>query len=416
MDPVSRREFLSQSLLSSLVASATATGLRLTAAELQGSEQTAKLVRMLADRFADWQNAFGKPDLKRCPFVTPGKLGPTQLHSPTFLASALYRAFTATGEKKYRDAADRYVIYFFSAIRNPAPDGSGPNRLSRPWIFGMALAAYHDFKTSHPEETALDLKAAAVLEWLRVFRWKEGSYFRNGYGSPDGKISDAANSDDNCHMGRGLMGYYAITKDTSVLDDALGLARYYLTEVEPGTYRGCWSSRLGTWVVGPTNIDKFEHFEGRKSHEIGWGFTCTGAIEYLTQFHAASRDADLKTGIREKCAAAMKWQFDQCQFDDGACGMHTRDDKWLGMTAGAILSFLRVRDAGFLDRDEKSKYGQKARAARDWLIRNTTTTTAQSGGYIRITGKSQPRPRENLAWLLAWTMEALQRATDLNQN
>ena len=27
-------------------------------------------------------------------------------------------------------------------------------------------------------------------------------------------------------------------------------------------------------------------------------------------------------------AASMKWQFDACQFDDGACGMSGRDDKW----------------------------------------------------------------------------------------
>lgn len=95
--------------------------------------------------------------------------------------------------------------------------------------------------------------------------------------------------------------------------------------------------------------------------------------------------------------------------------MHTRDDKWLGMTAGAILSYLRIRDAGFLNRDEESTYGQKARIARDWLIRNTTEATIRSGGYFRITGKSQPRPRENLAWLLAWTLDALHVAAKLDR-
>lgn len=414
MSPSNRREFINRLLVSTLAASSGISGGSL-AATPGDDKQPAALVRLLADHFVSWQNSFGKPDPAKCPFVTPGKLGPTQLHSPTFLASALYNAFAATNEQRYRDAADRYVTYYFSTIRNPAPDGSGPNRLSRPWIFGMGLAAYHDFNKAHPDETALDGKAAAMLDWLRVFRWREGSYFRNGYGSPDGKIPDAANSDDNCHMGRGLMGYFAITKDESVLNDAEGLARYYLAEVEPGTYRGCWSSKLGTWVVGPTNIDKFEHFEGHRSHEIAWGFTSTGAIEYLTKLHPLTRNADLKAGIQKTCTASMKWQFDQCQFEDGACGMHTRDDKWLGMTAGAILSYLRVRDAGFLNRDEESTYGQKARIARDWLIQNTTDASIRSGGYFRITGKSQPRPRENLAWLLAWTLDALHAAAKLDR-
>jgi hypothetical protein len=33
----------------------------------------------------------------------------------------------------------------------------------------------------------------------------------------------------------------------------------------------------------------------------------------------------------------MKWQFDACQFDDGACGLSGRDDRWLGMTGGAEI-------------------------------------------------------------------------------
>ena len=103
----------------------------------------------------------------------------------------------------------------------------------------------------------------------------------------------------------------------------------------------------------------------------------------------------------------MKWQFDACQFDDGAVGMRGRDDKWLGATAGAILSYLRVRDAGFLPDADRVTYGQKAAMARDWILRHLTPELVDGGGYIEVTGESEPRPPENLAWLLAWTLEAL---------
>jgi hypothetical protein len=109
----------------------------------------------------------------------------------------------------------------------------------------------------------------------------------------------------------------------------------------------------------------------------------------------------------------MRWQFDACQFDDGACGMRGRDDRWLGMTAGAILSLLRVRDAGFLDSATEAEYLPRACAARDWLVAHVTPENVESGGYFAVTGQSEPRPPENQAWQLGWTLEALMRLGEL---
>ena len=109
----------------------------------------------------------------------------------------------------------------------------------------------------------------------------------------------------------------------------------------------------------------------------------------------------------------MRWQFDACQFDDGACGMRGRDDKWLGMTAGAILSLLRVRDAGFLDVATEAAYQPQAQAARRWLLEHLTVENIEAGGYFKMTGESEPRPPENQAWQLGWTLEALARMGDL---
>ena len=108
----------------------------------------------------------------------------------------------------------------------------------------------------------------------------------------------------------------------------------------------------------------------------------------------------------------MKWQFDACQFDDGACGMASRDDKWVGMTAGAILSFLRVRDADFLSAEEIAKYRPKVELARDWLTRDLADKVLKHRGYIRVTGKSQPK-LDNLAWLLGWALSALIRLDEI---
>jgi hypothetical protein len=364
-------------------------------------------IALLADRFAHWQASYGRPDPQRCPFVTPGPCISTQFHSPTFMAMALYSAYHATGKQRYKEAADRYITFYFACMRNPPAGGQRQDYPSYPYQYGMALAGYRRFRDQNPNETSLDGKAAAIFEWLLTFRWNEGSYFRNSYGNPKLGVYDCGFSDDNLHMGRGLMGYYAVSKRPEVLQEAEGLARYYVTEAVPGTYVGCWSSDLGTWIVGPTAIDSFEHFRGKKSYEIGWAFSSVGAIEFLTQVAAATQNSELKAEIAPRCVRSMQWQFDACQFEDGACGMRARDDKYLGTTAGAILSYLRTREAGYLSATDAARYGPKARAARDWLRTYITPESVDTGGYFPVTGEAEPRPPENLAWLLAWTLEAL---------
>jgi hypothetical protein len=160
-------------------------------------------------------------------------------------------------------------------------------------------------------------------------------------------------------------------------------------------------------------VDGIEHFRGKRSCDMGWGFSSVGTIEFLTQLAAATDKEEFRSSIADRCATSMKWQFDACQFDDGACGMHGRDDRWLGMTAGAMLSFLRVRDAGFLSEADAAPYRRKAEAARDWLLNHLTPEAIASGGYFPVTGQSEPRPPENLAWMLGWTLEALVRAPDI---
>lgn len=385
----------------------------LTQSTSEAAERSA--VRELADRFARWQTPYGRPDPEKCPFVTPGRCISTQFHSPTFMAIGLYRAFDLFGDQAYKDAADRYIGFYFAALRHP-PAG-GVLRLdypSYPFQYGMALAGYEVFRQQNPEETWLDGKAAAIVEWLRSFRWDEGSYFRNGYGNPKLGIVDCGFSEDNLNIGRGLVGYYRISGDTAALEAASGLADYYLTDLEFGTYNGCWSEALGTWAVGPTTIDNFEHFHARRSFEIAWGFTAVGTIEFLTRLAPLIEQQEKRARIAERCVRSLYWQFNECQFEDGACGLAGRDDRWLGMTAGAILSYLRVRDAGFLSPDEIAWYRPRALAAAEWLVDNATPENIDGrSGYLPETGKSEPRPPENLAWMLAWTLLGLSRIPEI---
>lgn len=369
-------------------------------------------IRIVADRFAAWQNAYGRPDPKTCPFVTPHPAISTHFHSPTFMAIGLYAAFDTLGEARYKEAADRYIAFYLAAMRDPPTGGQRQDYPSYPYQYGMALAGYGAFRRHNPDERLFDGKASALFEWLTLWRWHEGSFYRNSYGNEKHGVVDCANSDDNCHMGRGLAAYHAVTGRRDVLHDALGLARYYLTDVVPGSFDGCWSDALGTWVVAPTTVDSFEHFRDTRSCDMGWGFTSVGAIEFLTDL-APHADPATRAAIGERCARSMRWQFDACQFDDGACGMRGRDDRWLGMTAGAILSLLRVRDAGFLDAATADAYLPRARAARDWLLAHVTAENVEAGGYFRVTGQSEPRPPENQAWQLGWTLEALVRSHEV---
>ena len=354
--------------------------------------------RWLADKFVQWQNPYGRLDPARCPVADGGQ----RVISHSFLGISLYRAYEATGMEAYKAAADRYTLFYMGWIREPEHVHSAH--------YGLALAAYRHFRRHNPREKLFDARAASLLDYLLTFRWDQGSYFRNGYA--DGGMADAGNSNDNCEIGRGLTAYYELTKAPEVLVEAEGLARYFTTEVKPGTYQGCWSSKLGTWVVAPTANDRFEHFENQPASKTGWGFTSVDAIEYLTELAAATEQEDLKSDIGRVCTASMQWQFDACQFDDGACGMSGRDDKWWGMTAGAVLSYLRTRDAGFLSEQDVALYRPKAAKARDSLVEEATEETLRSGGYLRVTGKSRPK-LDNQAWLFAWCLDALLRVDEV---
>ena len=63
--------------------------------------------------------------------------------------------------------------------------------------------------------------------------------------------------------------------------------------------------------------------------------------------------------------------------------------------------------ASFLTEEEIAAYRPKALAARDWMLAHLDEECLNRGGFWKITGKLEPRPKCNLAWLFGWTLQTL---------
>ncbi|MBV9082908.1 MAG: hypothetical protein JOZ62_09545 [Acidobacteriaceae bacterium] len=271
----------------------------------------------LGDKFVLWQSSYGGTDLVKCPYRTPGPFNAYHLHPCGPVSRALYLLHRETGVEAYKSAADRYATYLMNCIHDPVTpyrntttlDGKERTLLSSAWMYGKALSPpFEYFRLANPKEDAYDLKAYAIYRWLQRHR-RPDSYFGVGY--PWGRNSgqDAQFSCDLGEVGEGLIGFYEISQYKPALDDAIGLACFFLTEWEEGSGAGGWSSKLGVWLVGPWPGSGAEHFEGQKFNEVGWGWSAYIDAHYLLRLrpHVDSRTRE---DIEEKCVKAFQWCFD----------------------------------------------------------------------------------------------------------
>ena len=370
----------------------------------------------LGNWFTSWQSSCGGPDRLKCPYRSRGRFGPTHLHSTGPMTRALYRLFDHTGIPEFKAAADRYAVFHMNTVRDssePHTDemalfGSWRNLLSRSWVYGKMLApCYEGFRLHNPEEDAFDIKAHSCYRWLQKYR-RPDSYFGIGYASGTGaSVEDGQFSCDLGEVGYGLIGFYNVAKHQPALDDAVGLARYFLTEWKPGSGEGIWSSQTGMWLVGPWAVTGGEHFTGQMHDKSAWVWSACVAGEYLVRLRGFVTDASLKSAIDAKTVRAFRWCYDACQFDDGSHGMFGRDDKWVGMSAAALLLYVALQRAGSLPADVDREYRPKVQKTWKWLVENTTPDRFPNDGYIRVNGTTTKKPLENLAWAMAWTVDAL---------
>jgi hypothetical protein len=409
---INRRKFLNAAAL------ATATTTEIVAQESKTDSPVSQSLRNAVEfgnRFVLWQSPYGSVDPVICPYRSPGRhaTGIQALGPPV---RALYRLFQATGKTKYKAAADRYATYLMNTLHDPPTpyssrvtiNGQSISSLSAAWEYGKAFSpCFEWFSRMNPNEGAYDQKAYAMYEWLQRHR-RPDSYFGVGY--PAGKYPDAQFSCDLGEVGTGLMGFYTVTRHKPALDDAVGLASFFLTDYQEGSGKGVWSPRLGMWLVGPWPGGGAEHFTDQQYNTSAWGWSALVDGEFLLRLREHTEDAALKVQIDDKCVKALRWCVDACQFDDGAHGMFGRDDKWVGQNAAAILLYLELKRRNAIPVSVDGEYRPRIEKAWKWLLAHTAPDTYPADGYIRVTGRTSRKPPENLLWMMAWTVEALLEA------
>jgi hypothetical protein len=365
-------------------------------------------VTWIAEMIMSWQNAVGGIDVETCVFHQATPLGKPSAYGQDipWLARALYRAYDATGRQEFRDAADRYSVYFVATMYSTAPT----------FAIGDALdPCLAQYRLHHPHEDSLDDKARTLVDWIEQRRTDNGNYFDVGYSWRDesGEFvegSDAAFSNDLADVGRGLVWFAERFHDDSSLKQAEGLARYFTTDYT-GTLDGVWSEEIGTWLIGPHPAKGFENVD-EFANAVGWGWTNYYAAHYLMRLHDQTQDAELRDRIRHCCTRATAWAFDACQFEDGSLGMAGRDDKWLGMTGLGVILFQEIAQRGWTEGLDAS-YKRKAVAAYDFVVANATPDTFPTDGYVAVTGATRPEPAWNTSWMLGIILEALLAGADL---
>jgi hypothetical protein len=367
----------------------------------------------LGDKFVNWQAPYGGPDPEKCPYRTPGKFDAFHMHGCGPMTRALYRLFQATNDEKYKRAADGYALFLINALHDPPTpftntlviDGVRRTSLSSSWMYGKALApCYEEFCKHNSNEDFLERKALTLFRWLQRHR-RDDSYFGVGYPAPN-KAPDCQNSCDLGEVGYGLMGYYEISKRPEVLEDAIGLARFFLTDYAEGSGKGIWSPGLGVWLISLWPASG-EHMTDQEINRVGWGWSAYIDSEYLLRLRAVIDDEAMRANIAEKAVRALRWCLDVCQFDDGAHGMVGRDDKWVGMTAAAVLLYEALIRYQAISAADKAVLHPRIEKSWRWLVTHTTPDTFPEDGYVSVTGKTTKKPLENIAWMMAWTCEAL---------
>jgi len=407
-----RREFLKTAAFAGASAASAAT-ISMSAANSDAAQELDVLAnaKMLGDRLVAWQEPYGGPDLKLCPYRSDNNATVIQGIGPE--VRALYRLFERTGAPVYKHAADRSAVFFLNTLHDPPTpysnlvkiNGKTLNLLSTAWMYGKGLSpCYEWFVRFNPQQTAFDLKARAIYGWLQRHR-RDDSYFGVGY--PLGKHEDAQFSCDLGEVGTGLVGFYKHTSHKAALDDAVGLARYFLTEYKEGSGRGIWSSKVGTWLVGPWPGGGAEHATTQVFNENGWGWSALVVGEFLLELRRFVTDLSVRQSIDAKCVDAFRWCLDHCQFDDGAHGMFGRDDKWVGQTAAAILLYSKLSDAKLVPESVEQAYRPKIQRSWTWMLSHTGSITYPQDGYIKVSGSTTTKPPENLLWMMSWTIEAL---------
>jgi hypothetical protein len=337
----------------------------------------------------------------------PGQIDPRYSR---FEAEALYRF----AKRAKRDDC----VHTADALASYLPRVMQPTHGT--WAIGNALeliGVRHRFNPKAVDRNAAAADAKRLVEYVRARSVKittldGGVTFRHfpcGYGIAEYKCKDAGWTNDLSMFGSGLIHAYELTKDQSILDDAVGFAEYFIQPWRAnalggdGFWRcGTWHEKLGTWVIGPSHFSGFESTDAH-ADEAGWVFSTNTCIDFLSRLHRHHPD----DRYLDRCVRAAQWTFRECQFDDGAVGMCARDDKGLGFTGAAITQVANVARMLKPSDERLPDLRKHAESAKRYLTARAAAAKVQDHGveWVKRTTSTDPLVNVAMLWgmaLMGW--------------
>jgi hypothetical protein len=413
----SRRGFIR--CCAAVAAAATLLGTSRTFGESTDSAKTPPLFEAVLDEFVIETLPDGGIDRAKSRWQKPGRgaavgsnMFPGQIDPryTRFEAEGLYRFGRRVKREQYVRTADALAGYLPRVIQ--------PTHQT--WAIGNALeliGVRHRFDPKAVDANAAIADAKRLVGYARARSLKismpdGGVTFRHfpcGYGIAQYKCNDAGWTNDLSMFGSGLVHAYELTKDRSMLDDAVSFAEYFVQPWRPkalgedGFWRcGTWSEKLGTWVIGPSHYSGFESTDAH-ADEAGWVFSTNTCIDFLSRLHRHHPDERYV----DRCVRAAQWTFRECQFNDGAVGMCARDDKWLGFTGAAITQVANV--ATMLQPDDERLVGLRkgAASANRYLTAHLAQAKVEDHGveWVKRTTSTDPLVNVAMVWgmaLMGW--------------
>jgi hypothetical protein len=318
-----------------------------------------------------------------------------------FEIESLYRcaaAFPGADGPRWRQTADSLVAYMAKEIK--------PAHAS--WATGNALEC---FGLSRQYKGALKDPAAACKPLIDAARARsleittsDGVKFRHfpcGYGVLDSK--DAGWTNDLSMFGSGLVHAFELTRDESILADAVSFAEYFVQPWKPDSlgkdgywHCGTFHQKIGSWVIGPSHYSGFESTDVF-GDEASWVFSTVTCTDFLTRLHRHHPDPR----YLDRCVKAAQWTFKSCQFDDGAVGMCGRDDKWLGFTADAVSQVAMLKPLLPANHEAMPELLRGAKRASDYIDAQLSVANTEEHGVRWVHKKSSTDPLCNVAMLWA---------------
>ena len=242
------------------------------------------------------------------------------------------------------------------------------------------------------------------------------SHFPCGYGLGD-YCKDAGWTNDLGIFGSGLVYAYEVTKDESILNDAISFSEYFcqpyndkkISLGKDGYWHcGTWRGDIGCWVIGPDDYKGFESVDVA-GNETSWIFSTYPCVDYLTHLYEYKKDER----YMDLPLKAVEWTFRECQFEDGGVGICGRDDKWLGATGCAVFQTLKVKR--IIGEKFPEILLEKAKKSYKYLCEKLEDVKIENYGVCWVNHKTSIDPLVNVGWLFLLALRGYIEGEELYQ-